>query len=103
VCGWASEAMDVAKARWELENQVQTVADVDALYRHDEAEQKAIQAQKPWTKDPHYFKQCVKPASPTATSQQFPAVPLLWLCIFWCGDPCLGAGPSPLAVCACQR
>ncbi len=46
-----------AKARWELENNVQTATEVDALYKYDEAEQKAIQAQKPWTKDPHYFKQ----------------------------------------------
>ena len=56
--------MEIAKARWELENQLQTVTDVDALYRYDEAEQKAIQAQKPWTKDPHYFKQCVDLRAP---------------------------------------
>eukprot|EP00882_Tetradesmus_deserticola_P016821 GHRQ01017986.1.p1 GENE.GHRQ01017986.1~~GHRQ01017986.1.p1 ORF type:complete len:253 (+),score=79.19 GHRQ01017986.1:328-1086(+) len=44
-----------ARMRWELENSVQNVS-TDALYKYDEAEQKAIQSQKPWTKDPHYFK-----------------------------------------------
>ncbi|KAF6258441.1 JAB1/Mov34/MPN/PAD-1 ubiquitin protease-domain-containing protein [Scenedesmus sp. NREL 46B-D3] len=44
-----------ARMRWELENSVQNVS-TDALYKFDEAEQKAIQSQKPWTKDPHYFK-----------------------------------------------
>jgi COP9 signalosome complex subunit 5 len=47
-----------ARMRWELENSVQNVS-TDALYKYDEAEQKAIQSQKPWTKDPHYFKQWV--------------------------------------------
>lgn len=48
-----------AKARWELENDIQEASgsDLDALYKYDPEEQKAIQAQKPWTKDPHYFKQ----------------------------------------------
>ena len=50
-----------ARARWELENNVQTRGlhgeDVDALYRHDHAEQQVIQQQKPWSKDPHFFKQ----------------------------------------------
>lgn len=47
-----------AQARWELENEVATTSDLDALYRYDAEEQKAIQAQKPWTRDPHYFKRC---------------------------------------------
>jgi len=42
--------------RWELENNVHNVS-TDLLYKYDAAEQQAIQAQKPWTKDPHYFKQ----------------------------------------------
>lgn len=48
-----------AQARWELENEVQNVAgpaDLDALYRYDADEQKALLASKPWTRDPHYFK-----------------------------------------------
>lgn len=44
--------------RWELENSVQTVEGSDAYYVYDAAEQQALQQQKPWTKDPHYFKQC---------------------------------------------
>jgi COP9 signalosome complex subunit 5 len=45
-----------AQLRWELENSVRASA-TDALYTYDAAEQQAIQAQKPWTKDPHFFKQ----------------------------------------------
>ena len=44
--------------RWELENSIQTVEGSDAYYVYDGAEQQALQHQKPWTKDPHYFKQC---------------------------------------------
>eukprot|EP00879_Flechtneria_rotunda_P030406 GHRR01033035.1.p1 GENE.GHRR01033035.1~~GHRR01033035.1.p1 ORF type:complete len:141 (+),score=35.16 GHRR01033035.1:244-666(+) len=44
-----------ARLRWELENNVQNVS-TDVLYKYDQAEQQAIQSQKPWTKDPHYFK-----------------------------------------------
>jgi COP9 signalosome complex subunit 5 len=46
-----------AQRRWELENGVQASSSADAYYRYDAPEQQAIQQQKPWTKDPHYFKQ----------------------------------------------
>eukprot|EP00976_Prorocentrum_cordatum_P019986 404967-Prorocentrum_minimum.AAC.1 len=43
--------------RWELENNVAEIGpEVDAIFKYDEVQQSAIQAQKPWTKDPHYFK-----------------------------------------------
>ncbi|KAK9905485.1 hypothetical protein WJX75_000724 [Coccomyxa subellipsoidea] len=45
-----------AQKRWELENTVQNVEGSDAYYVYDGAEQQALQQQKPWTKDPHYFK-----------------------------------------------
>ena len=50
-----------SKARWELENNIQTTAaagaeDVDALFKYDPAEQQLIQSQKPWAKDPHHYK-----------------------------------------------
>lgn len=45
-----------ARMRWELENNVQNVTSTDGLYKYDHAEQQAIQSQKPWTKDPHFFK-----------------------------------------------
>lgn len=45
-----------AQKRWELENEVQPASEVDALFRYDPQEQAAIQAQRPWTRDPHYFK-----------------------------------------------
>ena len=41
----------------ELENAVKLVdPNRDALYSYDENEQKTINAQHPWKKDPHYFK-----------------------------------------------
>lgn len=46
-----------ARARWELENNVQNVEDIDALFKYNLAEAQAVQQQKPWSKDPHYFKQ----------------------------------------------
>ncbi len=46
-----------SRARWELENSVQAVSDVDAYFKYDAASQQAIQQQKPWAKDPHFFKQ----------------------------------------------
>jgi COP9 signalosome complex subunit 5 len=48
-----------AQTRWEMENNVAQAgpSDVDALYRWDEAEQRAIQSERPWTKDPNHFKQ----------------------------------------------
>ncbi len=52
----SSGAGTTARLRWELENGVAPVS-ADALYKYDEAEQRSIQTQKPWTKDPHYFKQ----------------------------------------------
>ena len=49
-----------ALKRWELENNVQeaSASDMDALYRYDADEQKAIQNVRPWKSDPHYFKRC---------------------------------------------
>lgn len=47
----------MARSRWELENNVQVVEDTDELFRYNADEDRAIQVQKPWTKDPHFFKQ----------------------------------------------
>ncbi|KAL2633314.1 hypothetical protein R1flu_004793 [Riccia fluitans] len=58
----ASSSAAVARQTWELENNIQmetpggTAVDADAMYQYDEAAQAAIQQQKPWTKDPHFFK-----------------------------------------------
>lgn len=48
-----------ARQRWELENSVASAsgAEVDGLYRYDPQEQQAVQQQRPWQKDPSYFKQ----------------------------------------------
>lgn len=44
-----------AQKRWELENDVQP-SDSDAIFAYDNKAQQNVQSQKPWTKDPHYFK-----------------------------------------------
>lgn len=46
-----------ARQRWELENDVQLAEDVDALYKYNAPEQQAMQSQRPWSRDPHHFKQ----------------------------------------------
>lgn len=44
---------EIAKKSWELENNISTV---DEIYKYDAAQQTQIQAQRPWEKDPYYFK-----------------------------------------------
>lgn len=44
-----------ARRRWELENEVGP-SEVEQFYHYDNAEQQAMQQQKPWSKDPHFFK-----------------------------------------------
>uniref|UniRef100_A0A7S0N3C6 MPN domain-containing protein n=1 Tax=Pyramimonas obovata TaxID=1411642 RepID=A0A7S0N3C6_9CHLO len=52
-----ASSSSAAMQRWELENNVADIGpEVDAIFKYDEVQQSAIQAQKPWTKDPHYFK-----------------------------------------------
>ncbi|MCJ1357222.1 MAG: COP9 signalosome catalytic subunit rri1 [Icmadophila ericetorum] len=49
--------MDAIQRAWELENSVKLVdPHRDALYNYDAAEQKVIQDEKPWKKDPNHFK-----------------------------------------------
>lgn len=47
----------IARLRWELENDVAVVSDVDSMFKYDHSEHQAVQQQKPWTRDPHYYKQ----------------------------------------------
>ena len=37
---------------------MQAVNEVDGYFKYDQAEQQAVQQQKPWARDPHFFKQC---------------------------------------------
>ena len=52
-----AEASSSAQKRWELENNVQPADEVEGFFRYSQAEQQAILQQKPWSKDPHLFKQ----------------------------------------------
>ncbi|KAK0507717.1 hypothetical protein JMJ35_009606 [Cladonia borealis] len=49
--------MDLSQKAWELENAVKLVdPHRDALYSYDKDEHAAIVKEKPWTKDPHFYK-----------------------------------------------
>ncbi|MCO5552005.1 hypothetical protein L7F22_005513 [Adiantum nelumboides] len=55
----ASTSAAVARQTWEIENNITTLeggAESDSVYVYDEAGQALIQQQKPWLRDPHYFK-----------------------------------------------
>ena len=52
-----AEGSNPALQRWELENNVQPGDEVEGFFRYNQAEQQALQQQKPWSKDPHLFKQ----------------------------------------------
>lgn len=45
-----------AKATFELENNVEKINENDKIYEYDAAFQRKIQNERPWKKDPHYFK-----------------------------------------------
>ena len=49
---------DTAQKRWELENSIPAVdtADIEALYKWDDAEQRDMQNRRPWNGNPNYFK-----------------------------------------------
>jgi len=50
-----------ARATFELENAVAPLdAATEALFRYDAQLQRAIDQQKPWRDNPHFFKQCVR-------------------------------------------
>ncbi|XP_037089835.1 COP9 signalosome complex subunit 5-like [Pollicipes pollicipes] len=46
----------VARRRWEMANNMETVSAVDEVYRFDQKQQQDILTAKPWDKDPHFFK-----------------------------------------------
>ena len=58
-----------ARQRWELENDVQGIENPDSYWKYDNAEQQAIQNQKPWAKDPHHFKRYLAPSIPSRRQQ----------------------------------
>nr|ABK24758.1 unknown [Picea sitchensis] len=56
----ASSSATIAQQTWELENNIVNMdgpsAESDSIYYYDEVTQKKIQQDKPWARDPHYFK-----------------------------------------------
>lgn len=64
-----AEASSTAQQRWELENNVQQVDEVEGYFRYNQAEQQGIQQQRPWSKNPNHFKQyvnCVRSLTDTS-------------------------------------
>lgn len=45
-----------AQKRWEMENEVHTLSEADSLFKYSREEQQAVQQQKPWARDPQFFK-----------------------------------------------
>ncbi|XP_077238343.1 COP9 signalosome complex subunit 5-like [Tasmannia lanceolata] len=57
----ASSSATMAQQTWELENNIVNMesppaTDADSIYFYDEASQAKVLQEKPWAKDPHYFK-----------------------------------------------
>lgn len=52
-----SSAM-IARQTWEIENNIVAMESPgsDGVFEYDEAAQSSIQQQKPWSRDPHFFK-----------------------------------------------
>ncbi|KAI9930392.1 proteasome regulatory particle subunit RPN11 [Aspergillus wentii] len=49
--------MQTAQQSWELENAIDLIdPQRDALYQYDDDTHKALNAARPWSRDPHYFK-----------------------------------------------
>jgi len=47
---------EMAKKTFELQNNIETVNTVDEIYKYSQEQQQEILSRKPWTKDPHFFK-----------------------------------------------
>lgn len=46
----------IAQKTWEISNFMQDINSMDELYKYDEIAHRQLLADKPWDKDPHYFK-----------------------------------------------
>ena len=46
----------IAQRTWEVSNFIQDINSMDELYKFDEAAHRNVLSEKPWEKDPHYFK-----------------------------------------------
>ena len=51
----ASQAQ-IAQRTWEISNMMQDISSMDELYKYDEVAHRNLLSEKPWDKDPHYFK-----------------------------------------------
>ncbi|KAH6559889.1 hypothetical protein BASA50_007206 [Batrachochytrium salamandrivorans] len=51
-----ASASEEARKRFNLENNISDISSHDTIFHYDENDQKQIQAARPWSTDPHYFK-----------------------------------------------
>ncbi|GLB38959.1 putative JAB/MPN domain containing protein [Lyophyllum shimeji] len=54
----ASSSSSVARETFALANQIRELSPQDEIFRFDAEENRRINQEAPWTKDPHYFKLC---------------------------------------------
>ena len=47
---------EIARATWELSNNVMEVSASEDIYKYDREQQRSMLSAKPWEKDPHFFK-----------------------------------------------
>ena len=53
-----TEDVSMPLKTWEFQNNMETITSLDEIYKYDLRAQQDMLAAKPWTKDPHYFKNC---------------------------------------------
>jgi len=46
----------IAKKTWEMSNNIMEISSGEEIYKYNREEQQQIQSQRPWSKDPNYFK-----------------------------------------------
>ncbi|KAI8929080.1 JAB1/Mov34/MPN/PAD-1 ubiquitin protease-domain-containing protein, partial [Entophlyctis helioformis] len=51
-----ASSADIARKRFELENNIKEVNAADDIFHYNAEEQKEVQSARPWTKDPNFFK-----------------------------------------------
>lgn len=51
-----AQSSNVARATWELENNIEVIPAGDEIFRYNADQQKQVLESKPWEKDPHFFK-----------------------------------------------
>ncbi|KAH9852444.1 Mov34-domain-containing protein [Lenzites betulinus] len=54
----SSSSSNIALKTFSLENEIKELSAQDEIFKYDPVENRRINAEKPWARDPHYFKVC---------------------------------------------